>query len=83
MFVVNPKLYISYNKGRVEIIIFGKLNKFTEDGLCLLEEARSLANFGKEMAKFSTRVPKTEYKIKDTNAVPSVCSFLSKEVYVF
>ena len=53
-------------------------NKFTEDGLCLLEEARSQANFGKEMAKLATQVPKTEYKLKDTNYVPSVCPFHSK-----
>ena len=52
--------------------------KFTEDGLCLLEEARAQENFGKEMVKLATKVPKTEYKLKDTNYVPSVRSFLSK-----
>ena len=53
-------------------------NKFTEDGLCLLEEARSEAKFGKEMAKLATQVLKTEYKLKDTNSIPSVRSLLSK-----
>ena len=53
-------------------------NKFTEDGLCLLEEAVAQGKLGKEMEKLETQVPKTEYKIKDTNSVPSVSSFLSK-----
>ena len=52
--------------------------KFTEGGLYLLEEARAQANFGKDMANLATQVPKTEYKLKDTNSVPSICSLLSK-----
>ena len=30
------------------------------------------------MAKLATQVPKTEYKLKNTNYVPTVYSFLSK-----
>ena len=52
--------------------------KLTAYGLCLLEEARAQENFGKEMVKLATQVPKTEYKLKDTNSVSSICSLLSK-----
>ena len=52
--------------------------KLTEDMLCLLEETIPQAKFDKEMAKLATQVPKTEYKLNDTNSVPIVPSFLSK-----
>ena len=57
--------------------------KFTVDCFLLLEEEKYQVLFGKEMAKLSKKFPKTMWKIKATNSVPSVCSFLSKEGDMF